>query len=91
MQGWHSFWHLKKSQYIFRPEGTRFSDGAYLLSYNILPVITPEYIYYMCKYGIWEKIVNNIKDGLSYEDKVLIFVFLTMVYLGNGLAKRHWQ
>ena len=26
----------------FRPEGTRFSDGAYLLSYNILPVINPE-------------------------------------------------
>jgi len=65
----------------FRPEGTRFSDGAYLLSYNILPVITPEYIYYMCKYGIWEKIVNNIKDGLSYEDKVF-----NLCILNDGLS-----
>lgn len=53
----------------FISENTQLSDGAYLLSYSILPTITPEYIYYMCKYGMWEKIVNNIKNGLPYKDE----------------------
>ena len=53
----------------FIEENTPLADGAYILSYNILPVITPEYVYYMCKYGIWEKIINSIKYGLPCESK----------------------
>lgn len=61
----------EKEPVYFIDENTPLADGAYLLSYSILPVISPEYIYYMCKYGMWEKIINNIKDGLHYEDDLL--------------------
>lgn len=61
----------EKEPVYFIDENTPLADGAYLLSYSILPVISPEYIYYMCKYGMWEKIINNIKDGLPYEDDLL--------------------
>lgn len=61
----------EKEPVYFMDENTPLADGAYLLSYSILPVISPEYIYYMCKYGMWEKIINNIKDGLPYEDDLL--------------------
>ena len=60
----------KEEPVYFTAEDVQLADGSFMLSYSILPVITPEYIYYMCKYGMWEKIVNNIKDGLSYEDAV---------------------
>ncbi len=61
----------EKEPVYFIDENTPLADGAYILSYSILPVISPEYIYYMCKYGMWEKIINNIKDGLPYEDDLL--------------------
>lgn len=61
----------EKEPVYFIDENTPLADGAYILSYSILPVISPEYIYYMCKYGMWEKIINNIKDGLPYEDDLI--------------------
>lgn len=53
----------------FTAENVQLTDGSFMLSYSILPVITPEYIYYMCKYGMWEKIINHIKNGLPYKDE----------------------
>lgn len=59
----------KEEPVYFTAEDVQLSDGSFMLSYTILPVITPEYIYYICKYGMWEKIINHIKNGLPYKDE----------------------
>ena len=51
----------------FLNENETLKNKGYLLSYIINPMISPEYIYYMCKYGIWEKIINNISNDIRYK------------------------
>lgn len=50
-------------------EESPLNDGGYLLAYRLLPEITPEYVYYLCKFDLWDKIINNISGFLPYEDK----------------------
>ena len=50
-------------------EESPLNDGSYLLAYRLLPEISPEYVYYLCKFDLWDKIINNISGFLPYEDK----------------------
>lgn len=68
----------------FVEENTPLADGAYLLAFSFLPVITPEYIFYMCKYGLWEKVINNIKNGIPCGDDVFD------LYVDNDSLSWEW-
>lgn len=51
------------------PESVMTSDGGYILSYRITPEILPEYIYYMCQFEIWRRMLNSINiDNNGYWD-----------------------
>lgn len=52
------------------PESVMTSDGGYILSYRITPEILPEYIYYMCQFEIWRRMLNsiNIDDNGYWDD-----------------------
>lgn len=68
----------------FIEENTPLADGAYLLAFSLLPVITPEYIFYMCKYGLWEKVINNIENGIPCGDDVFD------LYVDNDSLSWEW-
>ena len=38
-------------------------EYGYILAFSIMPSISPEYVYYLCNYDLWDKIINNINIG----------------------------
>lgn len=59
---------------FIRPFDNPFEKSGYLLAYSIMPHISPEFVYYMCKYGVWDKIINNINVGrIEYKEHNIVW------------------
>lgn len=63
----------------FASELEKTEESGYILAYKITPEITPEYIYYMCKYGIWRKMLNDLNqyalEKWEMDEKNIPWVF----------------
>lgn len=52
-----------KEPVYFTPLEEPMANSGYLLPYSITPMVTPEFVYYMCEYDFWSKLINNINIG----------------------------
>ncbi|MCM1139258.1 MAG: N-6 DNA methylase [Muribaculum sp.] len=51
---------------VFIPNTYYRDSNGYLLAINLAPVVTPEYMYYMCKYDQWSRFIAHSTEEDSY-------------------------
>lgn len=62
----------EKDPVFIRPFENPSDENGYLLAYTIMPHVSPEFVYYMCKYDYWNKIINNI-GCIEYKENGIVW------------------
>ncbi|MDH6343573.1 type I restriction enzyme M protein [Parabacteroides sp. PFB2-12] len=55
---------------VYIPGAFEKGEQGYFMAFYLAPVLNTEYVYYMCQFGAWRRIVNNIdayETGLDWS------------------------
>lgn len=71
-----------------RPFEFNSEEYGFLLAYTLVPLISPEFVYYLCKYKYWDRIVNNInKSRVVYKEHKTIWEVIDGSVSWNHIGK----
>ena len=91
-----AFIMASKDTPVFIPYSFAKEDEGYVLAYRISPLVTVEYIFYLCKFGQWEwtiknsadydfvRIIGQVDAGIDPDGNLYEIVFTPEMAYGRG-------
>ncbi len=72
----------------FASELEKTKESGYILAYEITPEITPEYIYYMCRYGVWRRMLSEHNQQILEDWEVDVDPEKGLPWIFSNIGKK---